>query len=169
MKQGFALQFSQTLSLTPALQQAIKLLQLSHSELQDELLTQVAENPFLGWHTPPAQTSIGSSGQFIAHDIAHAYLSSTGMQTSPLPPPLDATAGQSSADLAGITIKDTSDASAFEFDRAIDGIATDAASRIGNKETNDSTADSGDYLGWVPAQASTLREYLQAQVRLLRA
>ncbi len=47
MKQGLQLKFSQQLSMTPQLQQAIRLLQLSSFELQQEIQQALEENPLL--------------------------------------------------------------------------------------------------------------------------
>jgi RNA polymerase sigma-54 factor len=47
MKQGFQLKFSQNLSLTPQLQQAIRLLQLSSLELNQEIDVLMQTNPLL--------------------------------------------------------------------------------------------------------------------------
>ncbi|GAB3288692.1 RNA polymerase factor sigma-54 [Pseudidiomarina andamanensis] len=47
MKQGLQFKFSQQLSMTPQLQQAIKLLQLSTLELQQEIQQALEENPLL--------------------------------------------------------------------------------------------------------------------------
>jgi RNA polymerase sigma-54 factor len=47
MKQGLTLRTSQHLSLTPQLQQAIKLLQLSTLELAQEIEQMLQDNPFL--------------------------------------------------------------------------------------------------------------------------
>ncbi|SFR46829.1 RNA polymerase, sigma 54 subunit, RpoN/SigL [Pseudidiomarina maritima] len=47
MKQGLQFKFSQQLSMTPQLQQAIKLLQLSTLELQQEVQQALEENPLL--------------------------------------------------------------------------------------------------------------------------
>lgn len=47
LKQSFNLKMSQQLAMTPQLQQAIRLLQLSTLDLQTELLTQVESNPML--------------------------------------------------------------------------------------------------------------------------
>ncbi|PHR63398.1 MAG: RNA polymerase factor sigma-54 [Idiomarina sp.] len=47
MKQGLQFKFSQQLSMTPQLQQAIKLLQLSTLELQQEVQQTLEENPLL--------------------------------------------------------------------------------------------------------------------------
>ena len=47
LKQGFDLKLGQTLSMTPQLQQAIRLLQLSSLELQTEIQQALEENPLL--------------------------------------------------------------------------------------------------------------------------
>ena len=47
MKQSLQLKFSQSLALTPQLQQSIRLLQLSSQELNQELETILQENPLL--------------------------------------------------------------------------------------------------------------------------
>ena len=47
LKQGFDLRLGQTLSMTPQLQQAIRLLQLSSLELQEEIQQALEENPLL--------------------------------------------------------------------------------------------------------------------------
>ena len=47
MKVGLNLKIGQSLALTPQMQQAIKLLQLSSLELQQELQAMLQENPFL--------------------------------------------------------------------------------------------------------------------------
>ena len=47
MKQGLSLRVSQHLSLTPQLQQSIRLLQLSTLELAQEIEQMLQDNPFL--------------------------------------------------------------------------------------------------------------------------
>ncbi|PZO30668.1 MAG: RNA polymerase factor sigma-54, partial [Betaproteobacteria bacterium] len=47
MKQSLQLKVSQNLTLTPQLQQSIRLLQLSTLELQQEIQQALAENPLL--------------------------------------------------------------------------------------------------------------------------
>ena len=47
MKQSLQLRLSQQLNLTPQLQQAIKLLQLSRMELEAEIRKEMTENPVL--------------------------------------------------------------------------------------------------------------------------
>ena len=47
MSTGLSLRVSQNLALTPQLQQAIRLLQLSTVDLEREVQTMLDENPFL--------------------------------------------------------------------------------------------------------------------------
>ena len=47
MRQGLQLKFSQQLTMTPQLQQAIRLLQLSTLELRQEMIEQLYNNPLL--------------------------------------------------------------------------------------------------------------------------
>jgi RNA polymerase sigma-54 factor len=67
MKQGLSLGFSQSLTLTPQLQQSIRLLQLSTLELEQEIEQQLATNPFLeradddAQHAPQATLDKASS------------------------------------------------------------------------------------------------------------
>ncbi len=143
MKQGFALQFSQNLSLTPALQQAIKLLQLSHHELQEELQTQATENPFLHWESNHSHPSIAANGAVLTA----APLMAQGMQTAPL--------------------RDTpSQDEPLAFDERSSDF--DLNSRSATAKDANADSDEGDYLGWVQADATSLREHLQAQARLVR-
>lgn len=147
MRQGLSLQFSQNLSLTPALQQAIKLLQLSHHELQEELQAQVADNPFLSWDAAVTQPSIGATGNVIAPVPAMAQ----GMQTAPLQAP----------DTAPKSEESTSD-----FDERSSDF--DLNNRSAREADANGDASEGDYLGWVQDDSTTLREHLQQQARLVR-
>jgi RNA polymerase sigma-54 factor len=145
MKLGLSLKFSQNLSLTPQLQQAIKLLQLSHHELQDALLTQVDENPFLSWEAVHAHPSIAANGSVLAN----TPLIAQGMQAQPLPQSETA---------------HTDESQAFD-ERSSD---FDLNTRSATAKDANADADEGDYLGWVQADVSTLREHLLAQARLRR-
>ncbi len=57
MKQSLQLRLGQTLSMTPQLQQAIKLLQLSSLDLQTEIQQAVESNPLLEYEETTAETS----------------------------------------------------------------------------------------------------------------
>src|SRR3954468_10883490 len=61
MKPGLSLRLSQHLTLTPQLQQSIRLLQMSTVELEQEVDRYLQENPFLeradGEDAPPAEVT----------------------------------------------------------------------------------------------------------------
>ncbi len=156
MKQGFALQFSQNLSLTPVLQQAIKLLQLSSAALQDELQAQVADNPFLLLDTVHTHPSIAGNGSISDHYSPVAQ----GMQSQALPITVAASEGAEQAQAQNDTHNaDSTDSTDSAFD-AYDSRSRSSTPRDGND-------DADEYLGWVQADATTLREHLHAQARLL--
>jgi RNA polymerase sigma-54 factor len=58
MKQTLQLKLSQHLTLTPQLQQSIRLLQLSTMELNQELEKFLADNPLLEREEPAADTTV---------------------------------------------------------------------------------------------------------------
>lgn len=81
MKQGLQFKFSQQLSMTPQLQQAIKLLQLSTLELQQEVQQALEDNPLLELEDSDAEgeTSTDSDSDYDDWDDPYsAQLSSSG-------------------------------------------------------------------------------------------
>ena len=167
MKQGLSLKFSQNLALTPALQQAIKLLQMSQLELQDALLEQVETNPFLDWQPPQPTASIDAAG--VAHmHLAHDFAQSAGMQSTPLAvtgspsheasaSPLDSQIGQIGQDNQAEAAQDWEDSSAFSS-QASDGRTADA---------NDNADNADSSFSWIAGEETTLLAHLQQQARLL--
>ncbi|HEY0211696.1 RNA polymerase factor sigma-54 [Acerihabitans sp.] len=87
MKQGLQLRFSQQLAMTPQLQQAIRLLQLSTLELQQEIQTALESNPLL------EQTDVHE--EIDSHDLPDSESLDTreAMEQKDMPEelPLDAT------------------------------------------------------------------------------
>ncbi|WP_410013354.1 RNA polymerase factor sigma-54 [Sodalis sp. C49] len=87
MKQGLQLRFSQQLAMTPQLQQAIRLLQLSTLELQQEIQTALESNPLL------EQTDVHE--EIDSHDVPDSESLDTreAMEQKDMPEelPLDAT------------------------------------------------------------------------------
>ncbi len=148
MKQGLALKFSQNLALTPGLQQAIKLLQMSQLELQDALLEQVETNPFLEWQAPQHHASIDATGTMQAAQ-PQDYAQSTGMQTAPQ-------SADARTEVSSEVEPAFQDWESESFVSASDGRSHD---------TNDSSDDS---LSWVAAEETTLLAHLQLQSRFLR-
>ncbi len=59
MKQSLQLKLSQQLTLTPQLQQSIRLLQLSTQELSQEIEQMLDENPFLERSSDEAERYLG--------------------------------------------------------------------------------------------------------------
>ena len=66
MKQTLELRVSQQLTMTPQLQQAIKLLQLSTLELQQEITTALESNPLLEIEEEPGQ---GAADQEVVENV----------------------------------------------------------------------------------------------------
>lgn len=86
MKQGLQLKLSQQLAMTPQLQQAIRLLQLSTLELQQEIQTALENNPLLDLEDPFGEVSTREETEFEALDSSDAL----EQQHMPEELPLDA-------------------------------------------------------------------------------
>lgn len=82
MKLRFDLKLSQKLIMTPQLQQAIKLLQLSRLELQQSLTQHLMENPLLEELPAEAEESESGSVEENAEEAATASGESTGAEES---------------------------------------------------------------------------------------
>jgi len=85
MKQGLQFKFSQQLSMTPQLQQAIKLLQLSTLELQQEVQQALEDNPLLELEDSDVEgeTTVDSAVDHDHWDDPYsAALSSSGQSLS---------------------------------------------------------------------------------------
>ena len=73
MKQGLHLKLGHQLSMTPQLQQAIKLLQLSALELQQEIQQVLCSNPLLELADEiEGSDSDGAEGEAVAEDAQAA-------------------------------------------------------------------------------------------------
>ena len=154
MKQGLSLKFAQNLSLTPALQQAIKLLQLSQQELLDVLNAQVENNPFLELGAAPNTAELSTAGGLLT--ISNFVDSSAaGMQTGPL------TQLNKQNEALSNALGSSDDQSQHDWD--------DTASSY--ERTSPAPRDSNDEqdapFSWVEAAAPTLLAHLQQQTRLL--
>lgn len=102
MKQSLQLKLSQSLTLTPQLQQSIKLLQISTLEMNQELERYLLENPLLeredddeGWSSPATSESVGEGNNELrtssdaSSDSMSDALTDTHADSSPsddLPP-----------------------------------------------------------------------------------
>src|SRR5262245_17745151 len=84
MKQSLQLKLGQQLTMTPQLQQAIKLLQLSTLDLQQEIQTVLDSNPMLemGEENEDSPAEAAADTEFTAaangHDEAEAPIAGTG-------------------------------------------------------------------------------------------
>lgn len=137
MKHSLQLKLSQHLTLTPQLQQSIKLLQLSTVELNQELERYLLENPLLERVDAPGEAAEQPTPPVASRDSAAA-----GSQDAP-------------ADSAGND--NPSDGMPFE-----DGFAYGAPSR-----RNDNDGDDDGEYSQVPAAEPSLQEHLVNQLNLL--
>ena len=151
MKLGLSLKFSQSLSLTPQLQQAIKLLQLSGVELQESLLEQVRDNPFLEWQAESIPLSIKPTGE--VHTASPDW--AAGMQSTPV---------QHAAESSSEATPSTEPSADWADTDTADSATSSRDGRIA--DAHDDTASD---LGWVAAAHTTLLEHLQQQIRLCNA
>ena len=140
MKQSLQLKFSQSLALTPQLQQSIRLLQLSSQELNQELEAILQENPLL------ERTDKNDDGSENIDEFA-----SQGFNAQPL------------SNDTSTSEKDDKDAPASP-----DGLSEDYFGGTSNHrwEENSNQDDDGDYI-FQEAVAPTLREHLINQLKLL--
>ena len=142
MKQSLQLKFSQSLALTPQLQQSIRLLQLSSQELNQELEAILQENPLL------ERTDKNDDGSENINEFT-----SEGFNSQPL----SSTTSTSQKDEDG------------QFENASqDGLSEDYFGGTSNhrwEETSNQDDDS-DYT-FQEAIAPTLREHLVSQLKLL--
>lgn len=144
MKPSLQLRLSQQLSLTPQLQQSIRLLQLSTLELHQELEQMLADNPLLERLDDPLDRSVR-----LLADGALPTGSSTSLATGS---------------------ENDADAPAIEFDSPEEGHdsyeQTDSLDWGGSANQNNSRSeDDESSLQHIEAHAETLREHLLAQLR----
>ena len=183
MKQGLQLKFSQNLSLTPQLQQAIRLLQLSTLELNQEIDILMQTNPLLErgddsedeYGNPldqgEADSTAGANSQLEADqalaagttaDNLDAEYSSQDFQSgSAEPAASEAGALDDSADFEP-TAPDFSDNFTAEFDEEFDVFSN--GSRW--DENNVPADDDSDFKQQETLQI-TLREHLMSQLKLM--
>ena len=153
MKPSLQLRLSQQLSLTPQLQQSIRLLQLSTLELHQEMEQMLADNPLLERLDDPLDHSVR-----LLADGALPMMSTNG---------LAADAGNGS-EITGIT--EISGAPEIEFG-AYEGAGesyeqTDSLDwGSGANQNNAYSGDDESSLQHIEAHAETLREHLLAQLR----
>ena len=106
MKQSLQLKIGQSLTMTPQLQQAIRLLQLSTMELQQEIQQALEENPLLELEEDGAEDTADSATEADTDSAAEAMESElTGLEDAPS----NEMTGELSEfeDMAGVTDYDT--------------------------------------------------------------
>ncbi len=158
MKQGLALRMSQHLSLTPQLQQSIRLLQLSTLELAQEVEQMLDENPFLERDDDTAGTA-SEPGAVTAEDPGHEAPLSGGEFA------IDSVAN--TADSMGLEgqndLEFSTELGSLSWDAGEAGDAFDAAGPGGGA----SNADDAEASDWT-SHHETLPEALHRQALSLR-
>ena len=138
MKQGLQLKFSQNLTLTPQLQQSIKLLQLSSQELNQELETILQENPLI------ERTDKNDDGSENLDDSSNEYF-------LPNEPSISINKEQSTLE------------NSYQESLSEDYFGGSSNHRW---EENDG-ADDDNHFDFQEADAPTLREHLISQLKLM--
>lgn len=145
MKTSLNLQLSHQLTLTPQLQQAIRLLQLSSLELQDELKEILAENPFLENEEP--------------HDVIEDQSLYSPMELKQtLPAATQETDNQHEATESHHEIDVVELSDDYSFEGEYQGLT-------GNRHSSFSGDDDYDFEDFYTAEPS-LHEYLYRQMQL---
>jgi RNA polymerase sigma-54 factor len=158
VKQGLSLGFSQGLSLTPQLQQSIRLLQLSTLELEQEIEHQLATNPFLERESDITEReqfdSVNSEGNFERHsDEMSERLSEQAGATADTVETLDSL---------------TQEPSDWGGDGSIDLAPNDTEWGVDATSANRIAGDGeSDPLGGL-SRSSSLQEHLKQQAKHLR-
>ncbi len=182
MKQGLQLKFSQNLSLTPQLQQAIRLLQLSTLELNQEIDVLMQTNPLL----ERGEEGEDEYGNPEDHAAENADLSHSGSENS-AEPQISASSEQGDSDV-DFTAPDYQSGSsdsgpdqAGSFDEPIDSEPADFSDTFSAEfdeefdvfssgsrwdENNTPADDDSDFKPQETLQVS-LREHLLSQLKLM--
>ncbi|TAG79057.1 MAG: RNA polymerase factor sigma-54 [Betaproteobacteria bacterium] len=187
MKTGLQLKLAQHLTLTPQLQQSIRLLQLSTLELQQEISTALAENPLLELEDSDDSPEV-SIDALVDLEVAQSL--STALDSDERGMLDSATSEAAQGGELGLTALEAN-AEATPFDRelapsesadtsqevaspeaaAVSADADESAteSTLDFEEWGSGAAADGDDSGeWQQSRALGLREFLLQQVPLLR-
>lgn len=186
MKAGLQLKLAQHLTLTPQLQQSIRLLQLSTLELQQEISAALAENPLLELEDAehPVETSIESlavADVALERDgpIDSDALSETGVEFSALEYPdarPDGVQSTGSDAISNTAPSDPIDDIGASLAAALDGRTDDDSANDSNRDALDfeqwgsgaSGGDGEDSVEWQQSRHRDLRAHLLEQLPLLR-
>lgn len=170
MKTGLQLKLAQHLTLTPQLQQSIRLLQLSTLELQQEIATALAENPLL--ELEDAEESPEISIEVLAESVVEREIESRLESDTRIASVDGGESGDSGLDRASTTESQTLEASEPESNATSElaDEGSDTATDVLDTDEWGSGApvDGDDSLEWQQSRALGLREHLLQQVPLLR-
>lgn len=152
MAQGLRLELRQTqrLAMTPQLQQAIRLLQMSNLELREFVVQEVEKNPLLSLAEPAQDRAPEAGGQ------------TAGGPEPRLDAPLDRWAARGGGATLGAEVFDTGTENIYDTAPGA-GAAWTGAGAGGGFETLDFDLDRA------PGRPATLREHLLAQIGQSRA
>ncbi len=176
MKQGLSLRHSQHLALTPALQQSIRLLQLSTLELAQEVEQMLLDNPFLeadGDEVPALELPADAPAE--RDDYAQDEFSRTEFDPNEYP---TATQSEANYDDSTVTLgektSETGEISDWEGEGSaeVNADSTEwgneasitASEGAANKNSEASTTEASDYT----AEHTSLADHLHSQARCLR-
>ncbi|TAG47643.1 MAG: RNA polymerase factor sigma-54 [Betaproteobacteria bacterium] len=169
MKTGLQLKLAQHLTLTPQLQQSIRLLQLSTLELQQEITTALAENPLLELEDidDPVEVSLESLPTAPEREVALERGDEGGFDIDDA---FDAyTAPSESSAVSEVSIAES--ATSSDDASPSDAAASDDApvEPIDVTEWGNGAAGDGDDDGeWQRARNVSLHEHLRSQVAMVR-
>ena len=174
MKQGLSLRTSQHLSLTPQLQQSIRLLQLSTLELSQEVEQALDDNPFLERETEEAvREEFGLTQSDAPLESAENAIDSIATQTINTPANTDIAHGISTSSNADDVAESITSPSDWDGDGSVDispddsewgGDATASTSQNSSQNNSESTLDATE----LARQQESLTMHLHRQALALR-
>jgi RNA polymerase sigma-54 factor len=176
MKQGLSLRHSQHLALTPALQQSIRLLQLSTLELAQEVEQMLIDNPFLEAEgdevvaiEPPVDAPVErddyAQDEFARADFdPNEYPSAT--QSEAIYDDITLTSGDKTSETGEISDWEGEGSSEVNADSTEWGneASITASEGAANKNSDAPTTEAANYT----AEHTSLADHLHAQARCLR-
>jgi RNA polymerase sigma-54 factor len=153
---------SQSLIITPQLQQAIKLLQLSNLDLVTFLEKEIEQNPLIDWEDAPSTGGDAADAGAAPAETAHPDTNASGAEDTPF--------GTNSAEPALPVIGETAKAGAEQGDFADDGDFVAAAAvyeSLSLRSPGNGAAEGGSArFEDLTAQTTTLRDHLRQQLHI---
>jgi RNA polymerase sigma-54 factor len=173
MKTGLQLKLAQHLTLTPQLQQSIRLLQLSTLELQQEITAALAENPLLELEDGDESVEVSIDTLDAPAEFEQVLGGSDDYRDSSAS---EANSSSDNFDNYTSTTSSTSDAAAEATDATTEtadadfGDAAESGEALDFSEWGSGAAGDGDENGeWQRAKSVSLCEHLRDQVAMVRA